>query len=243
MFAIQILEQWNGIFASDSGQVFEARHIQPGRLRFFQSHSFAQIEQRVAMKHQIVGNFHQNFVAQEQRNDFLRSQLIYFQSCEHIFQRRNDKTGIGKCSFDNLFRLRFFIFHDYAAPGQTDQFTRQFNLPGAHYLVEHVVKDLGRDRRKTSTQFFLAHADNQWVAFVECLECGSEIFANEFERRPRNENVTDADNFWISRGCRNNHLRPPAGACDGFGNGQTPRAACGYPSVQPACPRSLAKHL
>src|SRR5208337_795509 len=58
--AIEILQQRDGVFAGDAEQVLELRHAELGRLRLVGDDSPAQRLERVAVKHQVVGQLYQD---------------------------------------------------------------------------------------------------------------------------------------------------------------------------------------
>src|SRR5580692_1878718 len=243
MLSVQILQQGNRILAGDSGQVLEAPHVESGRLRFLQRHAFAQIHEHIPMKDQIVRNLHQNFVTQQQCNNFLRPRLVDLQSRKHVLQCRHFQTSIRECRLDDLLRFGFFILHHHAATRQAHQLAGQFNFLRLQHLIEHSFKYLWRNLGKPSSQFLLAHAGNQGVAFMKSLESGNKIFSDEVQCWLEDEDVTDADNLRTSRHAGNNLLHTPARMRHRFRDAQALCAACRHAGAQNASLRFFTERL
>src|SRR5262245_23165739 len=87
-FAVQILEQRDGIFACDAGQVFKSGHGDSLSFRLFVGHQFAaQFGQRVAVKNQFRGDAQQRLIAQQKLQQLFRSPRLNGELTENFLGR------------------------------------------------------------------------------------------------------------------------------------------------------------
>src|SRR5690349_6550024 len=97
------------MFACNPKEVLEVADVELGRLGLLRGDLTSQQDQGVAMEDEFVGEFHKDAVAQQQGNDLLRSNLVDWQRCQHVFQQRDLQTRVAKGAFDLCLRFSLFV--------------------------------------------------------------------------------------------------------------------------------------
>src|SRR5581483_4155664 len=167
-FAVEILQQRDGILSRNACEFFELVHIDPGLLGLLFRQLFPQPADSAAMEDEIIGNFDQDLIAEKQGYDFLSTRSINFETREYVFQRRHGKAGGGKCLLDDLLRLCFFILHHNAAPCQPDKFSHNFELLRLSKGFHRGRKYLGLRCYKV-LKLISADARDQWILLMKLV--------------------------------------------------------------------------
>ena len=76
MLPVQIFQEGDGVLAADACQLFEGGDIHSWRFCFLCGDQAAQLFEGSPVKDQLVGNFDQDFIAQQQGDDFLGASLV-----------------------------------------------------------------------------------------------------------------------------------------------------------------------
>jgi hypothetical protein len=78
LLAVQVLQQRDGVFACDARKFLEYSDWQT-RAAFLAvfCQRFAQLQQRIAVKHQVARDLHQHFFAQQDLQNFLGARRVH----------------------------------------------------------------------------------------------------------------------------------------------------------------------
>jgi len=117
-----------GVLAADSGEFLEFADVDLRGFCFVRGELGTELSQGRVVKDQFVGDLDEDFVAQEQGDDFLGTRLVEVQSGEDVVESGNLQSGGGERLLDDLLGLGFFVFEGDAAAAEADEVACEFEL-------------------------------------------------------------------------------------------------------------------
>ena len=81
---VKVFKQWNGVFAGYAKQVFKSRNVDLSSFGFVRCHKLPQALQSRLVKDQIIRQFDEHAVAEQESDQFLRSGLVNALEFEQI---------------------------------------------------------------------------------------------------------------------------------------------------------------
>src|SRR6266849_7029276 len=243
VLAVEVLQERNGIFARDAGEVLELGDVDLLRLGFLFGKRAAQPLQRLLVKNQVVAQLDQGFLAQQQGHQALCAYFINFQSRQDFLERRDPQSRLGECLLNHQLGFDFLIFHHHTAPGGAYLFTGNVDFFEPRQLCEHTLKDFAADSQPFAQCFFVV-AGQQRILLLEVLDFSQCPGFQRGQRRCGDQHAVNAHYFArLSQGIGQSFHSPgqPSGLADGAGQVKTIALLAGNAGGQNLLGRSIGQ--